>query len=469
MDLLAALFFLAVVVWTIPLIKDGRLARAIPLLLITGTVFGPPFYAFNGPIQISADRLLWAALIGLACVQWRLGKTEFGFWTRIDLLMVALVGYLLLRTPGGDPEATGIDPKARWLFYIVMPAGTYFIARVARINREDFKWYLWSMVGLGLYLSFTAVCEIKGLTAFVFPKFILDPDVWEFLGRGRGPLLNPAGNGLVIGVATAAAASLFVGATRRVKLFLAMVLIVLLVGSYATLTRSCWLGYAASVAAIGFVFSPRPLRVLAIAAAILLAVGFAFGLKDQLLAIKRDKDLSAAAAAKSVELRPLLAVVAWEMFKDKPVSGHGLGQYLTSSEPYHSIRSHGMPLEQVRGYQHHNVFLGFLVDTGLIGFGIYFAILATLASYSLRLSLDAAGSIDRRRAGLFFLAVLAGYLPNAMFHDMTIIPMVQMFLLGSAGVLVAIYEKGFAIETNVDRRGAASATSKRQAMVPMPS
>ena len=43
-----------------------------------------------------------------------------------------------------------------------------------------------------------------------------------------------------------------------------------------------------------------------------------------------------------------------------------------------------------------------------------------------------------RQQGLFFLVVAANYLVNAMFHDMSVIPMVNMFLFFLAGVTVNV-------------------------------
>jgi hypothetical protein len=40
--------------------------------------------------------------------------------------------------------------------------------------------------------------------------------------------------------------------------------------------------------------------------------------------------------------------------------------------------------------------------------------------------------------GLLFLALIAGYWPNAMFHDTTIIPMMNMLVFYSAGVMMSV-------------------------------
>lgn len=449
MNVLAILFLLALGVWLVPLIKDGRLAGILTVFLLIGTVFGPPFLRYDGPVQISLDRVLWVALLGLAAVQWRLGKLSLPVINRIDVCLLILTAYLFWSSRGGDLVLSRVDPTARWLFYIFIPVTVYYVVRITPFRSRDSWWMLHAIIALGIYLSFTAVCEVKGWHALVYPKYILDPEVWMFLGRGRGPLLNPAGNGFVIGVAMSAVAALFVGSDRRTKAIYAAIGVILLCGCYATLTRSCWLGVGGAVAIVGMIHSPRWLRVIGLASVVLLAGAMSMGLKDELLALKRDKKLSAADAAKSVELRPLLAAVAWEMFKDKPLTGHGYGQYLQHHDKYHNSREYGLPLDSVRAYSHHNVFFAFLVDSGLIGLTLYCVSLLTLAGYGWRMASDGALPIERRRVGLFMIAVLACYFPNAMFHNMTIIPMVQLFLLSVGGMAVAVYQNGFAKDESV--------------------
>ena len=56
------------------------------------------------------------------------------------------------------------------------------------------------MVAFGVYLAFTGVAETRGMPALVFPKYILTSEFTEFLGRGRGPFLNPVTNGIFMAV-----------------------------------------------------------------------------------------------------------------------------------------------------------------------------------------------------------------------------------------------------------------------------
>ena len=444
MEFLIPLFCLAALVWSIPVIRSGKVIHFATLLLAVGTIFGPQFFAIDGPIQISLDRLLWAAMIGLALVQWRLGNLAKAKMSRIDWMLLAITGYLFISCQRGGQPPTGSSPTARWLFYIAMPLGTYWIARVANLQLSDMKWIKRLLLALGTFLSVMAIFEVTGLHAFVLPRHVVDPQQWIFFGRGRGPLMNPIGNGMIITIALVTAILEFMAAGRRGKLCYAMLAVTMLGGGYATLTRSVWLGMAAAVGVIALVRTPRWVRVLGLSAALLFGGALAMGMKDQLMSMKRDKALSAEDAAKSVELRPLLAVVAWEMFKAKPVIGHGFGHYFEHNRPFHNDRSYDLPLPAVLDYAQHNTFLMLLVDTGAVGLFAYLGLLAMLSGAGWQLAKRRDLPLEGQQAGLILLGTLANYVCNGMFHDLVVIPMMQTFLLFIAGVAVTIYYRGFA-------------------------
>jgi len=179
---------------------------------------------------------------------------------------------------------------------------------------------------------------------------------------------------------------------------------------------------------------------------ILLAAGSTLGLKEELLAMKRDKNLPAADAAKSVELRPLLAVVAWEMFKEHPLAGHGFGHYFEHQHRYYNNRSYGLPLEQARDYAQHNVFLSVLVDTGLIGLTMFVAWLCTTAAIGWKLAREVPATTEKRSVGLLVIGIWIIYVCNGMFHDVMIIPMIHMFLFFVLGIGVTTWQRGLVVE-----------------------
>ncbi len=103
-----------------------------------------------------------------------------------------------------DWEVRGSQPVARLVFDYLMPCGLYWVARQSRITERGVLAVLALLAAMGLYLAATALAEVSGNSGLVFPQYIASPDVPEFLGRARGPLLNPAGNGILLGLGLAA-------------------------------------------------------------------------------------------------------------------------------------------------------------------------------------------------------------------------------------------------------------------------
>ncbi|MEM9365222.1 MAG: O-antigen ligase family protein [Planctomycetota bacterium] len=417
----------------------------IQLVVLVGVLFGPAFFAIDGFIQFSLDRVLLFSVIALVAARLVRGADTLPTFTRLDALIIALTAVCFVSAARfglfeGEPP-----PVARWLFFMAFPLAGYLVTRVSRLEDGDVRRMIHGIIGLGVYLSVMAVCEIKGLHALVFPRFIVDPEVWEFYGRGRGPLLNPAGNGILMTTALAACTTRFFHSGRHAKALYGVLGLVCLAGVYATLTRSVWLGAVTAVALISLKYMPRWFRVLSLACVVLLAGAMAMGLKDQILNIKRDKNLSAAEAAKSIELRPLLALVAYEMFLDRPILGHGYGHYVDAAEPYHSIRRHGVPLEKVRPYIQHNVFLSQVADNGMVGLSLLVLVLISAGLSAWRLADSPPDRIQHRSAGHIAIGCLCGYTINGLFHEVGVIEMVHLTLFFSVGVTFNLLQQAKAI------------------------
>ena len=312
----------------------------------------------------------------------------------------------------------------------------YYTCRIVPIGPNDVRWFSRVILGLGVYLAIIAVLEIKGVHGLVFPRHIVDPKVWEFFGRGRGPLLNPSGNGILITISLVLAAIEFFQAKGRTKAVFACLAIVLLAGVYATLTRSAWMGAGAALAIVSLVYTPRWVRVLGLVVTVLFVAALAMGLKDQLMQIKRDKHLTAADAEKSVQLRPLLAIVGWEMIKDRPMIGHGFGHYHEFAGPYHENRTYDMPLEQARPYMQHNVILSLAIDSGLVGIALMASCLFAWLGAAWQLARSSTKDWHLQIIGLAMLGAVTAYFVNGMFQDVSIIPMINMMMLALAGMTV---------------------------------
>lgn len=440
---IAFLSLIATLPWVLPVLWQARPPQVVAGILLLGTVFGPAFFAINGPIQLSLDRILWFGFMGVLALRWIRGSVRMDSLDRMDVVLIALVGWSLLSCVRFGLMNAPQPPVTRWFFYLMMPCSLYFVMRLRSLDDESSLDKLVHalttvLIVLATYLAMTGVFERLDLRALVFPRFINDPEVWEFYGRGRGPLLNPAGNGILMTVGLAACIARFFKASRHGKAMYMGLALIMLLGCYSTLTRSVWMGVAMTMGLIGLLYAPMKLRIVALVGLVLVAGMMMTGLKDQLLEIKRDKNLSAAESAKSVELRPLLAVVAYEMVKDNPLGGHGYGQYLRAAEPYHTIRSHQLPLETVRPYIQHNIFLATAVDLGLIGLSLQLLLLGSLGCIVWQMCCRSPVGSPQRNLGMVMIGMLSSYFCNGMFHDVSIISMVNMYLLALSGLTITV-------------------------------
>jgi O-antigen ligase len=185
---------------------------------------------------------------------------------------------------------------------------------------------------------------------------------------------------------------------------------------------------------------------------------------ERVVSFKRDKQLTAEETGDSARLRPMLATIAWKMVLDRPLWGCGFGQYADEQAPYAADRTADMPLEKARPYPQHNAFLALLTETGLAGMALYAAVLVLWLRTAWRLWRSGAGPLWVRQQGLFFLVLLAFYLPNAMFHNPNFTPGLNMLLFFLAGVtegLRAHGDPGYAAERPQDASAARSALQLR--------
>ena len=112
---------------------------------------------------------------------------------------------------------------------------------------------------------------------------------------------------------------------RLGQLALLGVAVLFLAGFYSTLTRCVWLGAVAMLSVIATLTLPRSWRMPILGGVMLTGILVAATQWERLLSYKREEGRGAHEAAESVELRPILATVAWKMFLKQPLFGCGFG------------------------------------------------------------------------------------------------------------------------------------------------
>ncbi len=439
MAFLGIIFALAACLWLAVILQRGGLLAGCVLVVLCGACLGHPFVHVS---FATLDRLLWLLIVALYVgLRWRGGGDPKPLTTP-DLILGSFLLVLTLSTFGHDWKIDGAQPVARLLFLYLMPAGLYWVGRQSAISNHSVRWLCGVFAALAVYLAVTAVAEIRGIRGLVFPSYIMSAAYPEFLGRGRGPFLNPSANGIYMATGLACLWMFWPAAQWPGRKLIASTGIaggsaLVLLGSFATLTRCVWLGVSLSSAML--VALPMRRRrslgiLLLVSCAGLLALGTGW---KHLVAFKRDKNVSVNEMAQSAKLRPMLAAVAWQIFRDDPIDGVGFGQYKEFDRTYIAQRQLDLPLDQVRPYHQHNVFLGLLTETGLLGTVPFVALLISWTRVAVRQWRQSTASVWQRRPALIFLACLINYLANGMFQDVALIPMVNLLLFFWAGVLIS--------------------------------
>jgi O-antigen ligase len=351
-----------------------------------------------------------------------------------------------------------------------MPLGIYWIVRQSRIDLRQNTAILACFTLFGTYLAVTVIAERFGAYALVYPRYIvtsMTDKTAEFVGRGRGPLLHPIITGIQLAACFFTTLMFWPGrrgrpgaeesggavgekdlppqaippaSPRRLPERVAILLLsaAFALAFYSTMTRSVWMGAGLGLAVIVGLSLPSNWRAPVLGATILLAGLFAAANWEQIVAFKRDKNLTARETADSVTLRPVMARVAWLMVLDRPLWGCGFCQYLPEHKNYLADRSTELVLEKCRPYSPHNLLFGIVTETGLVGLGLFLATIAAWGRTAWRLWRTVDAPLWVRQQGLIFLAVLSAYLVNGMFHHIALVPMSNLLLFFFAGMNAAV-------------------------------
>lgn len=437
------------IVWGGALLLRGGLLAGAAAVLLAGCCFGSYFFSLPvRPIPLTADRLLLAVLAVQYLFWWRFGWTLHKPLTRTDWLALGFVGILTFSTLSHDWRSENAMPLARLLFYYMMPLTLYWIVRQTVQTERSTLLLLGSMAAFGVYLALTGIAETHNQPGLVFPSYIMNSVQTEFLGRARGPFLNPSACGIFQAACLGAAWMFWPRLARGGTVALLATTGLIAFGIYCTYTRSAWLGGACCLLVAVGLQLPRGWRLPLVSTLALAGVVTAATQWEHLLAFQRDKGMTSRETLESAQLRPILARLAWNMFLEHPLFGFGLGQYRAHNVDYLNDRETELPLTKARPYVQHNVWLSLLTETGLVGVTAFTALGFFWVRGAWRLWRNGDAPWWARQQALLFLALAAAYLPNAMFQDVSIVAMVNMLMFFQAGIV-----EGLRFQFAVDESG----------------
>ena len=423
------------------LLRSGLLGGCLAVLL-AGTCFGLPLLKIElGPLPLTIDRLLMVLLVGQYVVWRRSGWVKAKPLGKPEIVLLLFTAVMVLSTFSADWSASNYQPVAWLIIYYLMPAVIYWIARQVNLSARTMPALFACFALFGIYLALTSLAEYFKLWGLVFPSYIAttaaEPGA-EFVGRARGPLLNPIANGILLTICLGSSLMWWPRLSRRGQLVLLLLVPLLLAGIAASLTRSVWMGGLFALALGVGLALPWSWRWPLLGGGTLILALVTVAEWENLLAFKRDEALTAEKTADSVELRPIMAAVAWHMFLDRPLLGCGYSQYKTEHNNYLADRSTNLPLERARDYIPHNVFLSLLTETGLVGLGLFLAMLFLWLRDAWRLWSTAEVPLWARQQGLWLMIAIGAYCINGMFHEVSVMAMMNLTLFFLAGITAGL-------------------------------
>jgi len=259
MPFLLVIAVLAGLLWGLVLLRKTGLIGGCLTVMLVGACFGYSYYHVElGGFSVTADRILLLLLfVAYLLLRWQ-GRTERRPFDAQDITLGMFMSVLLFSTFSHPWRSSMV---AALIVFHLMPLAIYWVARGAIFSEKAVLGMLAALAGFGLYLAGTAILEQQQLLAFVYPRYIATSTFTEFLGRGRGPLLNPASNGLFLCAGWYSMLMFWPRANRAGKMLLIVLSTVFLGGIVCTLTRCVW-----AAALLGFMIVLLPALCMGISA-----------------------------------------------------------------------------------------------------------------------------------------------------------------------------------------------------------
>jgi len=430
-------------VWGTIFVLRGSIMAGCLAYLLTTSVFGHFFWHSNiGSVGLTLDRIVLVGLAVLFGAHQLARRTDPKRMGREDGLLIATMVWFSIRTftAGWNDTISGqISPLWYLLAGWLSASALYWFIRQSQLSERSLWLCHGFFIGLGAYLAVTGILEVSGQWWAVFPRHIADPTISQHFGRARGPMVNSIPYGFFLSYCLLAAWFFRGQLQARGRLLLYALMIVMLAALYFSYTRCVWLGFGLAVMIVLWYTLPRQVSVklvggLAVCSALVLSVGW-----DRI--VSWDSGRVAAHARESSMMRYSFAYVGGMMFQDHPVAGCGFGQYIKKQIPYLADRQSGLYLEMIEDHPLHNLFLSILVETGLIGFLLFAALLGSWLLASWRLYHNEAAPPWARNQGLMMLAMTGVYFAHSAFHPMGHTYMVQMLFFFTAGITVGLYRR----------------------------
>jgi len=420
------------------LIVSKNFTSGIYLWLLTVLFFKYQRMEFADSIMPDMDisRIVFVLLLGVFVLEVLARKRRLYAFTRIEYSMFffCVLAIASMVWSGSFVKEGGGLGIGELLTGYLFPFFMFYVGQHVFDTPGKRNVFIKFIMVLGAYLCLTAFLEHFNVQALIWPKYILDPTVGLHFERARGPFVQAAVNGTVLGfVMVSAFLFLFVSDRKKLwKIFSWTLLILSPIAIFFTYTRASWLGALMGFAVV-MLYAMRHKKKMFLIITILLCCLVALSLFFIL-----DDDTMHLASRRAGNENPIydrlnLYIASMNMFMDHPFLGVGFGQFKERVADYYE-NIEGIPFRSAE-IAEHDTFVGVLAEMGIIGFALILSIYILILSKSIRLYKFLAGNPKEKALIAVFWSISAVFIINSLFIEMRYFDFVNCLFFIFAGII----------------------------------
>lgn len=261
----------------------------------------------------------------------------------------------------------------RWLFEIIYPLIFYFIVINSIRKEADGRKFINYLIGsVFLNLIMAIYYFIKYGSQVAYNEYVLN------LNFANGVLLAE----VMIIIIPVIFAFMVITRKKKLKLLYSMLIVLSVVGLAVSYSRMAQLCLAAELLALLLIKEARKYIVLLLTLAAVLLTFHIGKLDPLLIKYKEFSSFQDIIYAPSMEKRYEDWNAGLEMFKDRPITGIGIGRYIQEHENYGTLYFSVWQHDYLPMISAHNMYINFLAETGVLGtlslLAVFYAIISSV-------------------------------------------------------------------------------------------
>lgn len=407
----------------------------VPFLLTVLSVGGFKFLlvvVMPGLPDLYLDRATMVWLVGIFAVKSVVERRPLRGPFSLDTLLFLNALYLFCLILYHDFHNFNL-----WTKSYLMPYMAFFMAKNIVTSEKSIRYLFVMLVLLNVYYGVTSIGEKLDMAALVWPKSILTAET-NWANRSNGPFEHAPLFGTVMGMLMPVYLYFIATArSRAVQLFSYLGMAVSLAGLYFTYTRGSWLAGIVALSMAIFLNRGHYLRVVlpVLILVPLIAVSVLGIGGDPVMKARVEND-------ETLTSRLGVAVTGFRMWRDNPIFGVGFSKWHSVRESY--IAPVEVPVfgsinfQDFRRTSIHDIYIGPLAETGLVGALLQFFIYLAILRLFLRKYRDPHLPEHFRRYIMpIFGGFFCGYLVGGIAIDYRFFSMVGVIFYTAAGILSA--------------------------------